>query len=54
KVGTVSLDGFWIAFSKVHPDGERYSQTFETGLQALRASGRYAELEAAFRKSLGL
>lgn len=54
KVGTVSLDGFWIAFSKVHPEGERYSQTFETGLQALRASGRYAELEETFRKSLGL
>lgn len=54
KVGTVSLDGFWIAFSKAHPDGERLSQVFESGLQSLRDTGRYAELEADFRKSLGL
>lgn len=54
KVGTISMDGFWIAFSKAHPDGERLSATFEAGLQSLKNSGRYAELEAGFRSKLGL
>lgn len=54
KVGVISEDGFWIAFSKSHKDGERMTQIFESGLQALKANGRYTELETAFRRELGM
>lgn len=54
KVGVIASHTFWVAFSKKHPDGERMTATFETGMQALIKTGRYAELEAEMRRSLGL
>lgn len=48
--GVLQTDGFWLAFSKAHPDGARIAKAFETGLQALHKSGRYASMEADFRK----
>lgn len=53
RVGRISLDGFWIAFSKRHADGKRMSEVFEKGLQALKTSGRYDEMLTVFRKRLG-
>ncbi|MFZ5482884.1 MAG: substrate-binding periplasmic protein [Pseudomonadota bacterium] len=52
-VGTISEDRFWVAFTKNHPDGHRYCQTFERGLQALHASGQYTAMERAFKQRLG-
>lgn len=47
RVGRISLDGFWIAFSLAHPRGPEFSQRFGQGLQQLRRSGRYpAALQA--------
>lgn len=54
KVGVIASHTFWVAFSKKHPDGERMTAIFETGLQALIKNGRYAELETEMRRSLGL
>ncbi len=47
RVGRISLDGFWIAFSQLHPRGAEMAARFGAGLQQLRRSGRYpAELQA--------
>lgn len=47
RVGRISLDGFWIAFSAAHPRGQEFAQRFGQGLQQLRRSGRYpAALQA--------
>jgi len=53
-VGEVSIDGFWIAFTKKHADGSRYCAVFEKGLQEIHRNGIYEALETAFRKSIGL
>lgn len=53
RVGVVSQDGFWVAFTRAQPDGERLSQRFEQGLAVLRANGRLAEMQAALRRRLG-
>ena len=52
KVGTVSSDGFWVAFSKADGNGERLAQVFEQGLQTLFQNGRYEELKQQFRAGL--
>ena len=54
KAGVISMDGFWIAFSRNHPDGERMARIFEAGLQELKSSGRYAEMENTLHRSLGM
>lgn len=54
RVGMISLDGFWLSFSKQHPDGERLSKIFEEELLRLMASGRVAELELDMKARLGL
>jgi polar amino acid transport system substrate-binding protein len=54
RVGMISLDGFWLSFSKKHPDGERLSKIFEEELVRLMASGRVAELELNMKARLGL
>ena len=54
KVGEISQDTFWLAFSKKHAEGRRMADIFEAGLQSIVKSGRYAELEAKMRRSLGL
>lgn len=53
RVGMISLDGFWLSFSKAHPDGERLSQLFEEELNRLIISGRVAELELNMKTRLG-
>lgn len=53
KVGVLSQDGFWIAFSRATADGARQAETFEKGLQALKSSGRYDLLYAEFRRKVG-
>lgn len=53
RVGRISEDGFWIAFSKARPDGAHYAALFESGLQVLRESGRLDALQAALRAEIG-
>lgn len=53
KVGSLSVDGFWIAFTRADPKGKRMAAVFERGLQALKDSGRYQAMEAAFRTRVG-
>lgn len=53
RVGRISVDGFWIAFSRQHPDGKRMAGVFEEGLQQLKASGRYDQMLEAFRHRVG-
>ncbi|MCH8499961.1 MAG: transporter substrate-binding domain-containing protein [Marinobacter sp.] len=55
KVGTISMDGFWIAFSR--EDSERsqsLAERFERGLAELKDSGRYASMERDFRARFNL
>lgn len=54
RVGRISVDGFWVAFSKRHPDGRRMAETFEAGIRELKASGRYDSMMRAFRKRAGI
>lgn len=53
KVGVISQDGFWVAFTRAKPEGEVMAATFERGLATLKANGRYDALTAAFRKRVG-
>lgn len=53
-VGKISQDGFWLAFSKKHPDGKRLSEVFEKGMQHLHKSGQYKSMESAFLTKLNL
>lgn len=53
KVGVISQDGFWLAFSKVHPQGQAMSRRFDAGLQKLRDNGRLEALIAGYRTRLG-
>jgi len=53
KVGVLSLDGFWIAFSRSRADGEKDAEVFEKGLKALHASGRYESMYSEFRRRVG-
>lgn len=54
RVGRVSMDGFWLAFSKAHPDGQRLSGVFEQGLRQFKHDGRYQTMVQAFRRRLGV
>jgi polar amino acid transport system substrate-binding protein len=54
QVGAVSKDGFWLNFSKAHPDGKRMSELFETALLEFKASGQYDKLQKDFRQRLGV
>ncbi|MFC3533075.1 substrate-binding periplasmic protein [Vogesella facilis] len=53
KVGVISRDGFWLNFSRHHPDGAVMARKFEAGLQALKQSGRYQQIMHSFRQRLG-
>jgi len=53
RVGVISQDGFWVAFTRAKPEGERLAQRFDQGLAALRASGRLAAMQADLRRRLG-
>lgn len=50
RVGRIRVDGFWLAFTRAKPDGERLSQVFERGLQALKRSGEHQRILSAFRR----
>jgi polar amino acid transport system substrate-binding protein len=52
RVGAISKDGFWLSFSRAHPDGRRMAQVFENGLQSIKASGQYERMMSAFRQSV--
>ena len=54
RVGVVQLDGFWVCFSRTHPDGKRLAELFETGLQEIKANGTYARITADFYRRLNL
>lgn len=44
RVGRVRMDGFWLAFTRARPEGERLSRSFERGLQAMRRSGEHQRM----------
>ncbi|MBT9495478.1 MAG: amino acid ABC transporter substrate-binding protein [Paucibacter sp.] len=50
RVGLLSMDGFWVAFSKQHPQGERLAQAFSAGLAQMRRDGSYQRLQDDFRR----
>lgn len=52
RVGRISMDGFWLAFSRKPSDGEERARRFEQGLAALRASGRHQQLLDELRREL--
>lgn len=53
RVGVISQDGFWLAFTREDTQGQRLAARFEEGLAVLRANGRLAAMQAALRKRLG-
>jgi polar amino acid transport system substrate-binding protein len=53
QVGLISKDGFWLNFSKVHPDGKRMAELFETALLEFKASGRYEKMQTEFKQRVG-
>lgn len=52
RVGAISVDSFWLSFSKTHPDGKRLCESFEKGLKAIKANGQYDSMMAAFRQDI--
>jgi polar amino acid transport system substrate-binding protein len=50
RVGVLSMDGFWVAFSKQHPQGERLAKAFSAGLAQMRRDGSYQQLQDEFRR----
>lgn len=52
RVGRISVDSFWLSFSKTHPDGQRLCDAFEKGLKAIKANGQYDSMMASFRRDL--
>lgn len=50
RVGRVSVDGFWLAFTRATPEGEQLAQRFERGLQSLHRSGEHQRLLLALRR----
>ncbi|PJG58416.1 substrate-binding periplasmic protein [Aeromonas cavernicola] len=54
KVGKLSTDGFWLAFSRHHPNGEIMAKQFEDGLQQIKHNGTYDALVRDFEVKLGL
>lgn len=50
RTGLISMDGFWVAFSKQHPQGERLAQQFSQGLAQMRKDGSYQRLVDEFRR----
>ncbi len=50
RVGRISIDGFWLAFTRAKPEGERLAQVFERGLQAMRLSGEQQRMLAELRQ----
>lgn len=53
-VGTIRLDGFWVAFSRQHPEGRRLADVLEKGLNQIKADGTYDQLLQSFKQKWGL
>ncbi len=53
RTGLVSMDGFWLAFSKQHPQGERLALQFSQGLSQMRRDGSYQRMLDEFRARVG-
>ncbi len=51
---TTTTDGFWLAFSRHHPQGEALAKQFEQGLQKIKNNGIYETLIRQFETRLGL
>ncbi len=54
KVGKLSTDGFWLAFSRNAPQGETLAKRFEQGLQKIKNNCIYETLIRQFETRLGL
>jgi len=52
RVGAVSQDGFWMAISRKHPQGQELHDAMEAGLRKLKASGEYERLIQLARQEL--
>lgn len=50
RVGRIRIDGFWLAFTRARPDGERLAQVFERGLQHMRRTGEHQRALSAVRR----
>ncbi|MEJ6003263.1 substrate-binding periplasmic protein [Paucibacter soli] len=50
RVGLLSMDGFWIAFSRQHPQAEKLMTSFSLGLAQMRRDGSYQRLLDDFRQ----
>jgi polar amino acid transport system substrate-binding protein len=50
RVGLLSMDGFWVAFSKQHPQGESLAKAFSAGLAQMRRDGSYQRMQDEFRR----
>lgn len=50
RVGRIRIDGFWLAFSRARPEGERLAQVFERGLQHMRRTGEHQRALSALRR----
>ncbi len=53
RTGIVSMDGFWLAFSKQSPQGERLALQFSQGLSQMRRDGSYQRMLDEFRARVG-
>lgn len=45
KAGEAGKVDLFVAFTKVHPDGQKYADLLDKGLANIKASGKYAEIE---------
>jgi polar amino acid transport system substrate-binding protein len=52
-VGRVSMDGFWVACSKSHPQGVVLVDALNRGLAALKANGRLDAMLTSLRQRIG-
>lgn len=50
RVGRIRVDGFWLAFTRAKPEGERLAQVFERGVQSLMRSGEHQRILNDFRR----
>ena len=50
----ITADGFWLSFSRHHPQGEAMAKRFDKGLQKIRNKGTYKRLGRDVQIKLGL
>lgn len=54
KVGVISKDAIWVAFSRQHSQGESMARRFEDGLRKIQNNGTYSLLIHRIKIRLGL